>query len=350
MSSLHDRRDAADHTFYNKSQQHKELKMAKRFFVTAMLLAWSLFIADEVFSAWTQPKGHSYNQLTISNYHTTQKFTTIDTAKGPSGLDEPVSRVDTEEFQSTKITYYGEYGITDKITIFTGLGWDWQKSNDNIRYGVEQGPSGIGDINLGLRHSLLNNILGTGVLMSIQAEVKIPEAYEYESPVTHLSLGDGQYDSTIKLLFGRGFSKGYAWVNTGYKFRFENDQLDPLNFTPSDQIKISFGGGYAVTSWLSIRGLVDWTKSVGNAEVSPEMETAFLSGGGLSWHQDIVIIKDSLVLEPNVLSAGIDLAFNIAPKWQTVLSYNTDLPGFGEFKTEDAALGETFSLAIVYMH
>jgi hypothetical protein len=325
--------------------------MLKRCLVIVVILAGSLFISNDVFSAWTQPKGHSYNQLTFSNYHTTQKYTTIDTSKGAAGLDEPVTRVDSEEFQSTKITYYGEYGITDKLTIFTGIGWDWQKSNDNIKFGVEQGPSGIGDINLGLRHSLIGNILGSGVLMSIQAEVKIPEAYDYESPVTHLSLGDGQYDSTVKLKFGRGFSKGYAWLDTGYKFRFENDQL-PSNqtFKPSDQIKISFGGGYVVTPWMSIRGLVDWTHSVGNAEVSPELQTAFLSSGGLSWHQDIVIIKDSLVLEPNALSVGIDLAFNIAPKWQTVFSYNTDLPGWGDFKTEDFALGETFSMAIVYMH
>ncbi len=325
--------------------------MVKRFFVIAILLAGSLFISNDVFSAWTQPKGHSYNQLTFSNYHTTQKYTTLDTSQGEAGLKVPVHRIDTEEFQSTKITYYGEYGITDKLTIFTGIGWDWQKSNDNIKYGVEQGPSGIGDINLGLRHSLIGNILGSGVLMSIQAEVKIPEAYDYESPVTHLSLGDGQYDSTVKLKFGRGFSKGYAWLDTGYKFRFENDQLDNNHFTPSDQIKVSFGGGYAVTSWLSIRGLVDWTKSVGNAKVSPELEALFNGGGGgLAWHRDVVIIKDSLGLEPDVLSAGIDLAFNITPKWQTVFSYNTDLPGFGEFKTQDFSLGETFSLALVYMH
>ncbi len=327
--------------------------MVKRFLVIAILSAGSLFISNDVFSAWTQPKGHSYNQLTLSNYHTTQKFTTLDTDSSGAvvGLKAPVHRIDTEEFQSTKITYYGEYGITDKLTIFTGIGWDWQKSNDNIRYGVEQGPSGVGDINLGLRHSLIGNILGSGVLMSIQGEVKIPEAYDYESPVTHLSLGDGQYDATLKLKFGRGLGKGYAWLDTGYKFRFENDQLDNNHFTPSDQIKISFGGGYSVTSWLSIRGLVDWTHSVGNAKVSPELQTLFNGGGGgASWQQDIVIIKDSLVLEPNALSAGIDLAFNVAPKWQVVLSYNTELPGFGEFKTEDFALGETFSLAMVYIH
>jgi hypothetical protein len=57
-----------------------------------------------------------------------------------------------------------------------------------------------------------------------------------------------------------------------------------------------------------------------------------------------------LVLEPNALSAGIDLAFNAAPKLQVVFSYNTDLPGWGDFKTEDFALGETFSLALAYSH
>ena len=53
--------------------------MKKRIFLVLVLLTGCIFLSNDAFSAWTQPKGHSYNQLTYSYYKTTQKFTTIET-------------------------------------------------------------------------------------------------------------------------------------------------------------------------------------------------------------------------------------------------------------------------------
>jgi hypothetical protein len=226
------------------------------------------------------------------------------------------------------------------------------------RYTDENGPSGIGDINLGLRYHLLDNILGTGILSSAQVEVKIPEAYDYGDPTTHLSLGDGQYDTTLAILFGKGFSKGYAWLNAGYKFRFKNKQFDPMTFKPSDQVKVSFGGGYSVNSWFSIGGLVDWARSAKNATVSDELVRANWRAGGQSWQNDTVLIKDTLGLEPSSLSVGVDLTFDISkfagfmketfPSKSIVVSFVSDIRGFGPFKTEDYSLGRTYSVAFVF--
>jgi hypothetical protein len=331
--------------------------MKKNVFMTLLLIVMCIFISNEAFSAWTQPKGHSYNQVTLSYYKTTKKFTTLERNEDDEIVNThaDVFRNEEEEFTSTKITYYGEYGIIDTLTIFGSIPYDWQRSNDTKRYGDEAGPSGIGDINLGLRQSLMDNILGSGVLMSAQAEIKIPEAYDYEHPLTHLSLGDGQYDATLALLFGKGFSNGYAWLNAGYKFRFENEQQEPYTFKPSDQVKVSFGGGYSLTPKLSIRALIEWTKSVGNAKVSNELidENSRVIGAQSKGARNVVeaeLIKDTLALEPNALSAGIDLAYNITSNIQTVISYTRDLDGFGPFKTENYSLGETFSFAFVYMN
>jgi hypothetical protein len=328
----------------------------KALLICLFFLTGFFFISDPVLAAWTQPKGHAYNQLTFSQYVTRKKFTTVKYS-GPGntgnvlGYGGDVTRVETAKFTSTKITYYGEYGIIDSLTVFTSIAWDWQESDDTIRYSGSRGPSGVGDIGLGLRYSLVQNLFGSGVLMSLQGEVKIPEAYKYSNPLENLSLGDGQYDATLALLFGRGLGKGYAWLNAGYKFRFENNKFDPINFRPSDQIKVTFGGGYAVTSWLSIRGLIDWAKSVGNAAVSQELITENgICCGGLAKDQDNLLIRDTLGLEPSSLAAGIDLAFNIKPQIQTVLSYNRDLKGFKPFESRDWSLGETFSLALVYMY
>jgi hypothetical protein len=326
--------------------------MNKRIMIAVLILIGVLFISTNAFSAWTQPKGHSYNQLTFSHYVTNEKFTTIETDKEGVILDTDAGIREKEqpEFVSQKVTYYGEYGITDKLTVFLAVPYDWQESDDTIKFAGDAGPAGIGDINLGLRHGLAGNVFNTGILASIQAEVKVPEAYKYKHPLTHLNLGDGQYDATIALLLGKGYNKGYAWANIGYKFRFENDEFDPQTFDPSDQFKVSFGGGYPVTSWLSIRGIFSYTKSIGNASVSDELIRENFKYGGIAEHGDTVLIKDSLGLEPDALSAGVDLAFNFTPKTQAVISYNRDFQDLFGLKSKDWSLGQTFSIAFVYMH
>ncbi|MEN8262047.1 MAG: hypothetical protein ABFR82_01125 [Nitrospirota bacterium] len=326
--------------------------MRRKFLLPLVLLIGLVFISTESFAGWTQAKGHSYNQLTYSYYRTTQKFTTInfDGDENIIDTDHDIERKATEEFSSKKVSYYGEYGVTDTFTVFLSGGWDWQRTNDTIKYSGEDGPSGIGDINIGLRQNLIKNIPGTGVIMSFQTEVKIPEAYDYGNPTTHQSLGDGQYDWTGGLVFGRGLGKGYAVFSVMYKYRFENDEHDPLTFKPSDQMKYSLSGGYSLTSWMSLRANIEWAESLDNAEVSDELVAANWATGGEKRHNDVVIIKDSLGLAQDTLSAGVSLAINLAPKWQTVVSYNEVLTGYGHFVTKDSSLGKTSSIALVYMH
>ena len=334
--------------------------MKKNMLLAFLLFTVFIFTSGNAFSAWTQPKGYAYNQLSFSYYVTDEKWTTLglDDDGEVIDLDVDVEKTDTEKFTSSKISYYSEYGIIDKLTFFFSGGYDWQESDDVKKFTEENGPSGIGDINLGLRYHLKDNILGSGILSSAQVEFKIPEAYDYGNPNTKLSLGDGQYDATFALLFGKGFNKGYAWLNAGYKYRFENKENDPITFKPSDQVKVSFGGGYPLLSWLSIGGLVEWIKSVDNAEVSDELLVDNYATGGKTWHGDTVVIKDSLGLEPNALSVGVDLIFDISkfvpvmketfPSKSIVVSYNRNIAGFGAFKTEDYSLGETYSIAFVF--
>jgi hypothetical protein len=70
-------------------------------------------------------------------------------------------------------------------------------------------------------------------------------------------------------------------------------------------------------------------------------------------NQDNILIRDSLGLAPTVLSFSTDLAFNIADKVQTVLSYGRDIGGPGSvadwLRSKDAGQGENVSLALVYI-
>jgi hypothetical protein len=326
--------------------------MKRRIFAVLLILCGSVFISHEVFAAWTQAKGHSYNSLGLSYYKTTQKFTTLhtedDVVTTTSGKTYNEQQ---EEFNSTKIGYYGEYGITDTLTGVTSFWWDWQHSNDTKKYANEDGPSGIGDITLGLRYNLSQNLLGSGALMSVQAEVKIPEAYDYDHPLFYLSQGDGQYDTTLLLQFGRGLGKGYAVFNIGYKYRFENDEFDPETFKPSDEFKMTFSGGYAITSWLSLTGGLSWKDSVGNAEVSDEMlERYYTTGNKKGSKSRNRLIRDTLTLEQDALNGTIGLQFNLTPKWQTSVSYSRDLSGVGYYKTSNNALGKTYAINLIYVN
>ena len=320
--------------------------MKKKSLLIFLLLVGLVFISSNSFAAWTQAKGHSYSQLTFSHYKTVKKFTSLaydhnGLGGTVNGLSAPTHIIPSEEFTSTKVSYYGEYGVTDKITAVVSGAWDWQKTNDVERYSEENGPSGIGDIIFGLRHKLSDN-LGAGVLSSVQVDLKIPEAYEYRDPFKNQTLGDGQYDLTGKLLFGRGFSWGYSVLSVAYKYRFENDQLGGgQTFKPSDQIMLGLSGGYNAFPWLSIRANLDYNKPVGNAEVSEALRVHNVSEhSAFDWYQDVVLIKDTLALEGEALSGGIALAFTVRPGTQVVVSYNQDLDG------KDASLGKTYSLAV----
>ena len=311
-------------------------KIVLLFFV---LLIGIIFISRDSFAGWTQAKGHSYHQLTYGYYISNQKYSSVH-------LGGDNEHVDAAKFRTTSVTYYGEYGIVDALTVFTSLPWKEVKSDDTLKYSDRRGPSGIGDIDFGLRYNLSNSFLGGP--LSLQGTVKIPEAYDYGHPLSHLSLGDGQYDAMLALVYGKGFSKGYAVLNAGYKYRFKNAEYDPMTFKPSDQIKFSAGGEYNIFSNMSIGLAVDWTRSVGNASVSQELIVDNYKYGGRASEQDNALIRDSLALEQQVLNLGASLGFNLSAKARLVLSYAVDVGGFWIFQTKDAGTGETYNAALAY--
>ncbi len=320
----------------------------KALLVLTILLVAGLFITKPVFAGWTQAKGHAYNQLTYQYYFSDHKYSTIETNDFGeiTGVGKN-HRTTQAEFESYSLTYYGEYGIIDTLTVFTAIPYKWSESNDTIKYSGDNGPAGVGDIDFGLRYKLSDNLFGTNTLMSLQGTVKIPEAYSYGHPLEDLSLGDGQYDGTLALVFGRGFGKGYGILQLSYKYRFENNEYEPITFKPSDQIKVFIGGGYSIGPKLSLRGSIDWAKSIGNADVSRELVRLNASKyGGILDHQDHMVIRDTLGLEQNTFNLGVALAYSFTPQIQSVVSFNRDIGIFDLHK--DAGQGNTYALAMVY--
>ncbi len=328
----------------------------KRHLLVLLLISvmGSLFVSSPVFAAWTQAKGHAYNQLTYSVYVSDHKMSTI---SADSVTATRNTKYEAARFRSDSVTYYGEYGIIDSLTVFTAIPYKWTNSNDVSRYTADfDSPHGIGDIDFGLRYNIFPSL--AGFVVSVQGAVKIPKAYSYGDPMTNLSLGDGQYDYTASLLFGRGLGKGYATLQIAYKYRDENKVYAPSVFKPSDQVKVVLGGGYGITPWFSLRALVDYAHSVGNAEVNrAQIRHAWDTGQATRLspddyeHSEATLIKDTLGLEARTLNVSGSAVFSYK-KFQLVFSYGSDLPGLDGLNiySENSGLGETYSAALVYMY
>ena len=340
--------------------------MGRKFVLICLLFAGCVFISNNAIAAWTQAKGHSYNQLTFSHYRTVAKFTTIEKYEAVEGVskESDIKTVhakpyinEEEKFTATKLSYYVEYGLVDDLTFIFSGAFEYVRSNDILAYTEDLDEvTGIGDLILGLRQKISNNVAGGP--MSLQLDIKVPEAYKYYNPVNYQNLGDGQYDALLKLKYGRGFSWGYAVLDAGYKYRFENNQLGDYTFKPSDTVIVSLSGGYNATPWLSIRGKLDWDKSIGNARVSDEFVAYAGAYGVPKSHGEAVMILDTLGLEKDSLTAGLALAFTVAKNMQIVASYDWTLDGigpcknwdFGVFRSSNSSIGETVSIALAYSH
>jgi hypothetical protein len=93
--------------------------MSKRILIVFFLSVISIaFISGNAFSAWTQAKGHSYNQLTFSYYDTTSKYTSIEHIREGAILDiyGDVHKEDGSICIEDHILW--KYGITDKLTVY----------------------------------------------------------------------------------------------------------------------------------------------------------------------------------------------------------------------------------------
>ena len=76
--------------------------------INTLLCITTLALSGPVYSgAWTGPKGASYHKLGL-NYFTSDKSLNSNGDSIPAG----------SEFTDLNITYYGEYGIRDNLSVF----------------------------------------------------------------------------------------------------------------------------------------------------------------------------------------------------------------------------------------
>lgn len=172
--------------------------------------------------AWPQKQGHLYNRLSINYFHADRDF---------DGDGERTGMADNGEFTDYNLSNYLEYGLLDPLTGVASLTYKRIRNDNDQRRDTTWG---VGDIDVGLRHRLVENNLG---VFAAQGLVKIPEAYDEDDD---LPLGNGQYDLEARLLYGRSLYPllpGYAGIEVGYRWRLED---------PSDEVRylVEFGADF----------------------------------------------------------------------------------------------------------
>lgn len=149
-----------------------------------VLTAWSAPVAANA-GAWTLPKGDG---LVILKYEPV----TANKRYNEDGQSEPLLRKHTEEILSV----WGEYGLTDRITVLAKT--DWQDSVDEY-YDFQ----GRGLLEVGARLQ---------VLKTDHSALSVQMIYGHDGDgrnATWAEPGQGEHETEARVLFGRGFDIRY---------------------------------------------------------------------------------------------------------------------------------------------
>ncbi len=272
--------------------------------VTAWVVMIIVSTTDPVFAgAWTAKQGDMYCKLTFNLYEADEMF-------NDSG--NKAAFRDSGEFSDTNISTYMEYGITDKITLLGSLSYKRLKSENNAMIYKTRGFS---DLDLGVKYRLASGNFG---VISAQGLIKIPEFYDDDTAV---ALGNNQYDTEIRLLYGKSlypFVPGYINIEAGYRLRAEE---------PSDEFRYLLELGFDITDAVYSRVKLDGIIGMDNND------TVLDYAGNPTTTLDYDLGKLDLAL-------GVNLSKQVGIE----LGYRGDIYG------ENTASGENVSLSLVVQY
>ena len=308
-----------------------------RFFVY-ICLVWMLAEGRSYAGAWCEPQGAFYGKLSINRYTTDKTFTSN------SSQDHLANG---GKFYDTNMTFYGEYGLHDRLTLSCSLPYKWLRSSswndytendvDKRRY-VATHYTGPGDVEAGLKLGLIKEPF----VGSVQFLYKNAGLYTNREKILP---GNNQSDYEIRLLAGKSLwpFPGYCGLEAGYRFRTK---------APSDEFKYLIEFGMDIFGPLSLRVKLDGTKSMHNARRIPTPTPARSAYVDYATGQVIVSSSSdaaaqassnpSLGLQYDLGKLETALCFKLTNSWFTELSYTAYPYG------KNISSGCQYSFAIVY--
>ena len=277
--------------------------LQSKYTIRCCIFSMLLFIPSVAFSgAWTAPKGKTYNRIAFNAYYTDEVFDS-------SGHTEDMAN--NGEFTDKNVSYYMEHGITDKLTLVFSTSYKFLESDNDHEKAEDDAFS---DVDLGLRCRLAQGHFG---VLSMQGIVKIPEAYGDNEEI---SPGNGQYDGTMKLQFGRSLYPlipGYCNVEAGYRYRDEE---------PADEFLYLFEFGLDFTKKIYGRVKYDAIIGMNNAD----NDTSDGSNPSFAGEYDL---------------AKVDIAFG----YKLSKIWALELEGLKEVSGESVSKGITYTVAVSFV-
>lgn len=251
--------------------------------------------------AWTAKQGAYYEKLAFNYYYSHETFDTTGKRTGTPNNGK---------FTDINVSNYFEYGLFDSLTVINSLTYKWLENEDNSNRTT---GTGLGDVDLGLRYKLLDSDkIG---IVATQLLVKIPGAYSASDP---LPLGNAQYDTELRLLYGRSLYPlipGYGNVELGYRWRAQD---------PSDEIRYLVEFGVDISKDFYTRAKLDGTLSVDNGKKR--------DGTG----------NPTTTNNFDLGKLDLTLGYKAAPNWGVEASYVPAIYG------QNTAAGATYSLALYF--
>ena len=161
--------------------------------------------------AWTKEKGESFLKL---------DFTTL---SGNKLFNDKSEVIDFQDYSFNTVSFYGEYGLTNKLTAVGYIPFLQSNSLKASTLGPEASNVGFGDVDLGFRYAISKEKFP----LAITVMMGIPSGNNDD--VNQLYTGDGEFNQIVKLASGVG--KGNWWLQGAVGFNNRsNDFSDELRF------------------------------------------------------------------------------------------------------------------------
>lgn len=269
----------------------------KKIFVILILAMSFLFLNEKFFAgAWTQQKGKGYFQIGSQILRANQFYE-------PGG-----NKIDITTLGDYTVTFYGEYGITNKLTVIGSLPV-FRRITLNRVEGINSGTelfggdtkNGISDFDIGVKYSIAK--FGSTV-MSASLTIGIPVGDNKQK--NGLYTGDGEWNQQLSVGIGHSFSGPFYFsADAGFNNRVEGY---------SDEVRYNLEIGYSWEKFIFIM------KANGVETLRNGVDAVLGGAGGLfANNQQYLVFGPEIVYSFNE-SLGVNAGAVTATRAENVVS------------------------------
>ena len=260
----------------------------QRFISFLILLQFISLNPEETYAGgWAKKKGKFYLQLS-SQYMSSNKFHNING-----------KLVYINAFSDFTLSLYGEYGITDDVSIvaffpfFHRLTLDENKGNSGSTYFAGAKKSGVSDFDIGIKYKIAE---GRGSVLSLGFSLGLPLG-DSNDP-NGLLTGDDELNQKVGFQFGHSFYPVHVYFNASAAYNLRHKGY-------SDEIDFGIEAGYTFNNKLLVTLRITGLKPLHNGNNN------IVGAGGLFSNNQ------------QYIAYGPELFYNVTDNWGITAGMNS---------------------------